>query len=344
MYHSKKSLQRFDEFILKHVELKDFAKLCETGLIRETTQNWDGHLPGPKENFALRGLEIATASEGWRQRQEDAMPHIKLTDSEVEREVPLTQNLKYTFIRDANFDLWSKMQERENLQNLPLNRTDNNLESAWDSRIMPYVAAKTRKADESKQIVIYDMYALQDLYIEWDSKHKRGGSIADSPITSLAKKINEAATETKVLTLISGTKRWYPIGNSPGKFDWKDATPDDFQNLCDYFWRCIQDTRANKNVKIERLHVYGIDSSGRGPNSRHDRHLRVGFRHVFTLGPGIQALVPAVSRERGDGSPTLKTFSDFSLKTQEQVKPYRDKEKEAIDSVESDEFKFTACR
>lgn len=342
LYHSRRSLQRFDEYIFRYPELEEFKQLCMTGLIRETSQNWDGHLPGPTEGCALAGLEIATANESWRLRHEIAMPHLVLTDSEVEREVPLTKNLKYTFIRDARFDSWSKLEEREDLKNLVLNQTDNILESAWDNRIMPYVAAKTRKAEESKQIVVYDMYALQHLYVEFDSKHKRTGGIEYSPITFLARKIIESATESKVLTLISSIKNLYQIQNSTGKYEWRDGTPEEFKSLCNYLCECIRREGSNKSSKIEMLIVYGIDSSGRGPTSRHDRHLRVGCRHLFTLGPGIEALAPPVSRERRDKSPTVKTNADFSLKTEKQVKPYRAKEEEAKDSVLSDQFKFSA--
>jgi len=337
LYHSKESLRKFEEYIGRYTVLAEFKELCMTGLIRETSQNWDGHLPGPTENIALEGLEIATANESWRQRHEATMPHIALTDSEMERDVPLTKNLKYTFIRDASFSSWSKLKEREDLKNLVLNQTGSCLESAWDERIMPYVAAKTRKAEESKQIVIYDIYALQHLYAEFDSKHRTTHGITNSPITFLARKISESATESKVLTVISGIKNLY---TNPTTKKSSDATPEDFNDLCDYLWKSIQRNGANKNVKIERLIVYGIDSSGRGPASRHDRHLRVGCRHVFTLGPGIEALAPAAYRDCGDGSPSLRTRSDFSLKTQDQVRPYRDKEQEAIDSVKSGEFKF----
>lgn len=327
LYHSKESLSKFEEYIRRHTQLTEFKELCMTGLIRETSQNWDGHLPGPTENIALQGLEIATANESWRKRHEATMPHLSLTDSEIEREVPLTKNLKYTFIRDASFSSWSKLKEREDLKNSALNQKDSCLESAWDERIKPYVAAKTRKAEESKQIVVYDAYALQHLSDEFDSKHRSTGGIKNSPITFLAKKISESAMESKVLTVISGISQCIRQ-NSQGKYG--DATPKDFLDLCEYLWRSIKTHGATREVKIERLIVYGIRLSGRAPAGRHDRHLRVGCRHVFTLGPGIEAIA------------NFRKYADFSLKTEDQVGPYRDKEREAIDSVESDTFRFTA--
>jgi hypothetical protein len=314
LYASEKSLERIKKFSGECTYATDIQKLLERGLICQAEEDWDGRLTGPGERPSPKGLEVATAYEDWLIVHQPQ--HLILGSTQTTKEV-VTDDSKYIFCRNALFNMWETQEARNEMHGSVMHQDSqsipngsSSLEKPWDERVSRYIQATSKTPEATNQIVIYDAYAFNDLhkscYLE--PSHK-------PPILEIGRRIKIEAKQKKVLTLISSDK----LNND------ETLNQDTFLRLCDFLWGQIS------SGKIERLEVWCIPYD-RIRRIGHDRHIRIGERHVFDVGPGIQSL------GLGNEAPFYQ-YTTFALKTGSQVKGYTAKEQAAKDNT-SDYFHF----